>query len=86
MVMQGSGIEVVLFQNMLEIVERVHRERLCVGATGGRCERVLFYLNEKEKEVNYILKMARRIERSVRGVKVQKVFNKGGLMEKIREN
>ncbi len=88
--MQSNNIEVHFFQNMLEIVEKVNGDLLISPETEGNVlssgkERILFYLNEKEKEHNYLVKMGRKMERSIRNLKVVKVYNKADLVDKIRE-
>lgn len=88
--MQSNSIEVHFFQNMLEIVEKVNGDLLISPETEGNVlssgkERILFYLNEKEKEHNYLVKMGRKMERSIRNLKVVKVYNKADLVDKIRE-
>lgn len=85
--MQSNNIEVQLFQNMLEIIDKINIERLVsppISFPGP--ERILFYLNEKEKDYDYLLKMGKKIERNIRGLKVVKVVNKTVLIDKIRDN
>ena len=43
-------------------------------------------MDEKEKDFNYLLKMAKKIEKSVRNTKVSKVLNRFKLIEKIKKN
>jgi hypothetical protein len=45
---------------------------------------VLFYLDEKEKDVNYLLKMAKKIERSARNSKVSKILTRERLLHKVQ--
>lgn len=45
----------------------------------------MFYLSEKEKEVEYLSKMAKRLQKSIRNVVVEKVHNKQALMGNVRE-
>jgi len=60
--LQKYAIEVVLFQNILEIVERLSGEGLCTPCgLQIRIEKVLFLLDEKEKEMDYLLKMGKRV-------------------------
>lgn len=85
--MQSNNIEVQLFQNMLEIIDKINIERLVsppISFPGP--ERILFYLNEKEKDYDYLLKMGKKIERNIRGLKVVKVVNKTVLIDKIRDH
>lgn len=50
-----------------------------------RTDKILFYLSEKEKEVEYLSKMAKRLQKSIRNIVVEKVHSKQALMASVRE-
>lgn len=48
--LQREGIDVVFFQNFLDIIERIIAENLFMPLElQARSERILFYLSDKEK-------------------------------------
>ena len=76
-----------MFQNMLDIVDKLRNDRLCLpkGHLKSFTDKVYFYLGEKEKEVNYLLKVAKRLDHSLKEVKVAKVMNKNSLLKKVKD-
>lgn len=84
--LQKEGIEVCFFKNILDIIERLNAESLAMPPElQVRTERVLFYLSEKEKEVEYLSKMAKRLQKSVRNIVVEKVHSRQALMANVRD-
>lgn len=84
--LQREGIEVSFFKNILDIIERLNAESLAMPQElQVRTERVLFYLSEKEKEVEYLSKMAKRLQKSVRNIVVEKVHSRQALMASVRD-
>ena len=72
------------FKNLLDIIERLNAGSLSMPAELRlRTERVLFYLSEKEKEVEYLSKMAKRLQKSVRNIVVAKVHSRKELMASV---
>ena len=84
--LQREGIEVCFFKNVLDIIERLNGESLAMPAElQVRTEKILFYLSEKEKEVEYLSKMAKRLQKSVRNIVVEKVLSRQALVASVRE-
>lgn len=82
--LQREGIEVSFFKNLLDIIERINAGALAMPPElQVRTERVLFYLSEKEKEVEYLAKMAKRLQRSVRNIAVEKVGSRQALVASV---
>ena len=86
--LQREGIDLLFFQNILDIIERVANDQLIPSPSLNpnlqpRTERVFFYLSDKEKEADYLTKMSRRLQRAVRNVAVEKVTSPASLVEKI---
>lgn len=51
-----------------------------------RNERILFYLSDKEKEVDYLSKMAKRLQKTLRNAIVEKINTKDELLNRVEKS
>ena len=73
-----------LFHNILDIAENLASSRLITPRLlHMRTEKILFYFSEREKETSYMIKMAKKIQKSITNARVVKIFHRENLIEKI---
>ena len=73
-----------LFHNILDIAENLASSRLITPRLlHMRTEKILFYFSEREKETSYMIKMAKKIQKSITNARVVKIFHRENLIEKF---